>query len=149
MLLPKAPLQFFRRRERQSTLTFEELAQAAVAGAARAAHHRRRDAVAEFAAPASAFEPVFPAHDLSHGDRGGFGFRVHSPLRSQAPYTPARYRIPAYSQASGLLPNQPPGRRRGRLRPASSRTRARTAAPGDTPTPTHAPRATPPLGRLE
>src|ERR1039458_7567456 len=148
-MIPKAPLQFFRRRERQSTLTVEELAQAAVAGAARAAYDSWRDAVAEFAAPASAFEPVFPAHDLSHGDRGDFGFRVHSPLRAQVPYTPARYRIPACSQAFGLLPNQPPRHRRGRLRPASSRTRARTDAPGDTRTPTHAPRATPPVGRLE
>ena len=66
--------EFLRRRKPQAAAAFEKFAQAAVAGTASALDHLRGDAVAQFAAPAASFEPVFPAHDLIHGNRGGFGF---------------------------------------------------------------------------
>ena len=52
----------------------EEFAQAAVAGAAGALDHFRRDAVAEFAAPAPAFEPVFPTDGAFNRNAGDFQF---------------------------------------------------------------------------
>ena len=65
-------LELLNRGKRQAAAAFEQAAQTAVAGAARTLNHYRGNAVAQLAAPAAAFEPVFPAHDLTYWDRGGF-----------------------------------------------------------------------------
>ncbi len=51
------------------------------------------------AAAAAPREPVLPAHDLIHWNRGGAWFRVHGLLRARAPGTAARYGIRAGSPA--------------------------------------------------
>ena len=82
---PRGPTsQILRALEGQAAFAVVELAQAAVAGTARAADDFRRDLVPGLAPRPPALEPVFPVHDLIHGITGtseleSFGWFISRP----------------------------------------------------------------------